>query len=109
MVVGVGSGERHVLRIPPEEKPLIKPNFDLSSKPPQIAKGTRGPVEWSGSGLSTISGVSFKGNAQDFTTYADGTHLIVYLNPSDTGTEGKAILECKSAAGDKFSLPIFVV
>jgi hypothetical protein len=109
MVVGVDAGERYVLSIPTEDKPPVKPSFDLTSKPPQINKNTRGPVEWSGSGLTAINDVTLNNHALDFNAYADGTRLLVYLKVADAATEGKFTVECRSAAGDRFSLPLFVV
>lgn len=108
MIVRIGSAEPYLLPIPPEDKPPTKPTIDGSTKPPQIAKGNRGPVEWIGSGFEVISDIAFGGASQQFSTYANGTRLIVYLNEGSTTSEGKQILECTTLAGEKLNLALFV-
>jgi hypothetical protein len=108
MVVRIGSGESYLLAIPPEDKSLVRPMLDTSAKPPQIAKGTRGPVEWTGYGFETITEVTSGGVSQPFSTYAEGSRLAVYLTDGVTSGEGKVTLECTTAAGDKLNLALFV-
>jgi hypothetical protein len=108
MVVRIGSGESYLLPIPPEDRPAVKPMLDVSTKPPQVAQGIRGPIEWIGHGLDAITDVTFGGVSQPFSTYGEGSRLAVYLNDGVSNSEGKASLECTTAAGDKLSLTLFV-
>ncbi len=118
MVVRMGSAEPYLLPIPPEDKPLPKATIDPTAKPPQVAKGKRGPVEWTGSALDTIAEVTFTPTIlgvstttpvpQQFTTYAGGKRLLVYLSKEATDSEGKVTLECTTSASDKLNLPVFV-
>ena len=120
MVVRSGSAEPYLLPIPPEDKPSPKATIDPSAKPPQIVRGSHGPVEWVGSALDTITDVtiamaSIQGVAQtttqipqQFTTYAGGMRLLVHLAPGTTDSEGKIMLECATASGDKVNRTVFV-
>jgi hypothetical protein len=117
MVVRIGSGEPYLLPIPPAETPREKPTIDAGAKPPVIKKGERGPFEWSGSGLDAITDVSITqtvaGQAavpvsQQFTTYADGTRLLVYLSAGSTSAEGKLTLDCTISPQEKLTLQVFV-
>jgi hypothetical protein len=117
MVVRIGKAEPYLVPIPPLEKTPLKATVDPAAKPPQVAKTKRGPVEWSGWALDTITDVNLIQPStsganvtvpQQFSTYGDGTRLLVYLSAGATDTEGKVTLECATASGDKLSLPLFV-
>jgi hypothetical protein len=117
MVVRIGKAEPYLVPIPPVEKTPLKATIDPAAKPPQVAKTTRGPVEWSGWALDAITDVNLIQPStpganvtvpQQFSTYGDGTRLLVYLSAGATDTEGKVTLECATASGDKLSLPLFV-
>jgi hypothetical protein len=118
MVVRVGKAEPYLVPIPPAEKTPLKATIDPAAKPPQVAKTKRGPVEWSGWALDTITDINLIQPStsganvtvpQQFSTYADGTRLLVYLSEGATGTEGKVTLDCATASGDRLSLPLFVI
>lgn len=117
MVVRVGKAEPYLVPIPPMEKTAIKAAVDPAAKPPELARTKRGPVEWSGWALDTITEISLiqpsaaGANvtvAQQFSTYDEGTRLLVFLSTGSTDSEGKITLECTTASGDKLSLPLFV-
>lgn len=118
MVVRVGSGEPYLLPIPPEDSPPEKVAIDPAAKPPVVKKQERGPVEWTGVGLDTITDVFLTPPvagpqvavpiAQQFTTYADGTKLLVYLSAGATSTEGRLTLECLTATQGRLTLQFFV-
>ena len=123
MVVRVGKGEPYVIAIPLEEKPPVKAVIDASAAPARVNKGKRGPVEWQGTGLDTISKITFTppapagtatgtspiAVAQEFVTYSDGTRLTVYLSDGVTLQEGKVALDCTTASGAALKAPLFVV
>jgi len=118
IVVRLGSGDPYLLPIPPADKVPPRPTVDTSVKPPEVAKSKLGPVEWSGSALDTITEVYFLQPAspgppipvrQEFTTYAQGTRLLVYLNSAATAAQGKFVLECTTSTGEKLSLTLSVV
>jgi hypothetical protein len=131
MVVGVGKGEPYVIPIPQEEKPPVKALIDTSAAPAKVNKGKRGPVEWQGTGLDTIRTITFTPAAappaaitdgstpapattpsaipQDFAVYSDGTRLIVYLSDTVTAQAGKFALDCTTASGSTFKIPLFVL
>ena len=46
---------------------------------------------------------------QPFVAYENGTKLQVYLTPKVSEIEGKFSLDCTTFAGEKLSLPFFVV
>ena len=118
MVVRVGSGEPYLLPIPPEDPPPDEVSIDAAAKPPVVKKGERGPVEWTGFGLDAITDVSLSppvaGTAaavpvpQQFTTYADGTRLLVYLSDGSTKTEGRLTLDCSTSSQGRLTLQFFV-
>ena len=120
MVVRIGSGEPYLLAIPPEDKPPLRAKIDSSTKPPVVEKGSRGPLEWTGSALDTITDIAIisppaqgGGTAagpvpQQFTTYAGGTRLLVFLAPGTTDVEGRVTLECTTSSEDKLTLQLFV-
>jgi len=121
MVVRIGSAEPYLLEIPPEDKPGPKASIDTAAKPPQVKKGERGPVEWTGSALDTITDVTITPTAspnpapppapvpQQFTTYANGTRLLVYLSLGLTANEGRITLECTTSSNDKLAPVLFVI
>jgi hypothetical protein len=118
MVVRIGSGEPFLLPIPPADKVPPKPSIDRTAKTPEITKAKHGPIEWTGTALDTITDVNWlqpstSGQpvpiAQQFTTYAGGTRLLVYLSPGSTDAEGKIALECITASAEKLILTAFVV
>ncbi|HEV3318054.1 MAG TPA: hypothetical protein VG488_13835 [Candidatus Angelobacter sp.] len=101
--------ESYLLPIPPEDKLRAKTSIDASMKPPQVPKGSHGPVEWTGNGLDEIKNVSMNGVNQHFSTYTGGTRLVVCFTEGSTESEGKPTLECVTASGDKLLLPLFIV
>ncbi len=118
MVIRLGSGDPYLLPIPPADKIPPKPTIDTSGKPPQVVKTKLGPVEWSGAALDTITEVNFLQPVpsapaiplrQEFTTYAQGTRLLVYLSSVATAVEGKFGLECTTLTGEKLNLTLSVV
>lgn len=108
LIVRTGSADSYLLSIPIDDKLPRKPTLDASAKPLQVAKGSRGPVEWVGSALDAITAVSLGDVSQQFSSYANGTRLFVYLSEGSTATEGKKTVECTGPAGEKLSLPLFV-
>ena len=125
LVIRAGKGEPYVIPIPQEEKPPAKAAIDTSAAPIKVTKGKRGPVEWQGNALDTIRTISFTPPVasgatastasapspvpQEYTAYADGTHLIVYLSDAVTTEVGKVALDCTTASGVTLKLPLFVV
>jgi hypothetical protein len=120
MVVRIGRLEPYLLPIPPEDKPAPKPSIDLTGKPAQIPKDGHGPVEWTGVALDSITDVTIAKSsiqngsrvltqvAQQFSTYANGTKLIIYLSAGVTDSAGKITLECTTVSGEKLNIPLFV-
>jgi len=121
MVLRIGKAEPYLLPIPAEDKPNRKASVDTNTAPAKVAKGKHGPLEWAGTALDTVIGVTLTQSApqsasqvnpsaiaQQFTSYANGTRLIVYLSPGTTDVEGKITLECTTSFGDKLNLPLFV-
>lgn len=114
-----GSSDTFLLKIPQEEKLQPRVAVDTNSKPPKVAKGTRGPIDWTGSGFDQVADVSFTSPlppgqitvavSQPFMAYENGTKLQVYLTPQIAEIEGKFSLDCTTTSGEKFSLPFFVV
>jgi hypothetical protein len=120
LVVRTSKGEPYLLRIPEEEKPAPKVSFDTSAGPPQVKKGDRGPVEWTGSSLDAIAevlivrptsttGQSNAPQSQQFAVYGGGKNLRVYLAAGATDVEGRMVLECTTSDGAKVTLPLFVI
>lgn len=120
MVLRIGSAEPYLVPIPPEDNPVPKTGIDYGVKPVQVKRGNRGPVEWGGWALEAITDVSLVQPTtssdspaathipQEFTTYADGTRLVVYLSAGATDNEGKLTLECTTSTADKLVLSLFV-
>jgi hypothetical protein len=120
LVVRIGRLEPYLLPIPLEDKPAPKPSVDLTGKPAQIQKNAHGPIEWTGVALDSITDVTIAKSsiqngspvvtqvAQQFSTYANGTKLIVYLSAGVTDSAGKITLECTTASGEKLNIPLFV-
>ena len=120
MVVRIGRPEPYLLPIPLEDKPAQKPSVDLTSKPAQIPKNGHGPIEWAGVALDSITDVTIAKNSiqngspvvtqvtQQFSTYANGTKLIIYLSAGVTDSAGKITLECTTVPGEKLNIPLFV-
>ena len=114
-----GSSDTFLLKVPQEEKPQLKVAVDTNNKPPQITKGNRGPIDWTGSAFDQVADVTFTPPAppgqsaaavsQPFMAYDNGTKLEVYLTQKITDTEGKFSLDCTTSAGEKLTLPFFVV
>ena len=108
MIVRIGSGEPYVKPVPSKQA-AVKPAINTSKKPPAIPRGSRGPVEWAGTGLDMISDVSLAGISQQFKSYANGTRLMVFLTAGSANSEGRLTLECTTNNGDKFDLTMFVI
>jgi hypothetical protein len=136
LVVRVGKGEPYVIPIPQEEKPPVKALIDTTAAPARVNKGKRGPVEWQGTGLDTIRTITFTPApapsavttddsapapaapapaavpspiTQEFAAYSDGTRLTVYLSDAVTTQAGKFALDCTTASGATFKIPLFVL
>ncbi len=108
-----------MIAVPREDKAPPKPTVDANAKPPQIARGGRGPLEWVGTALDAITDVAIVGStpaaaasitriSQQFAAYAGGTRLLVYLSPGATASEGQITLECSTAFDDRLTLQAFV-
>jgi hypothetical protein len=115
----LGSSDTYLLKVPQEEKLQTRVTIDTTGKPPQVTKGSRGPLEWTGSALDQVTDVVFTlpvppgqtaaAVSQPFAVYGGGTKLEVHLAPKTTETEGKLSLECITITGDRIALPFFVV
>ena len=126
LVVRIGNTEPYLVPIPTDEKPKPKPKIDVSTKPPQIKKGSLGPVEWSGTALDAITDVTLYtrtptmtagqqpgatqrvGTAAQFAIYDGGKKIEVYFPEGSTDVIGKADVEFKTSAKDSCSLPLFI-
>jgi len=119
MVIRIGTAEPYLIAVPREDKAPPKPTVDANAKPPQIARGGRGPLEWVGTALDAITDVAIVGStpaaaasitriSQQFAAYAGGTRLLVYLSPGATASEGQITLECSTAFDDRLTLQAFV-
>jgi hypothetical protein len=99
--------------------------IDTSAKPPQIASGSLGPVEWSGTALDRIIGatlyVSVKqgtpvqqpgippvGAPAQFAAYNGGQTIEVYFSEKSTDIIGRAEVEFQTADGDTLRVPLFI-
>jgi hypothetical protein len=110
MIVHTGStGDSYVVALPSKERVSARPTLDPAAKPPTVQKNSRGPVEFAGSALDTITDVTLAGVSQQFKTYGNGSGLMVYLNAGCTSSEGKLSLEATTSSGDKLELTMFVV
>ncbi len=125
LVVRIGTAEPYLLPVPGEDKPKPKPTIDASAKPPQIAKGSLGPVEWSGTALERIIGATLYASAQQgtsaqqpatppvgapaqFATYDGGERIEVYFSEGSTEIIGRAEVEFQTTEGDTLRMPLFI-
>jgi hypothetical protein len=125
LVVRIGTAEPYLLPIPGEDKPRPKPMIDASAKPPQIAAGSLGPVEWSGTALERIIGATLYVSAKQgtpvqqpatppvgapaqFAAYSGGEKIEVYFSEKSTDIIGRAEVEFQTADGDTFRVPLFI-
>jgi hypothetical protein len=117
MVVRIGKAEPYLPPIPLEDRAPPKAIVNPDDIP--VGMGKRGPVEWKGTALDSITDVVVlqpstpdaspaKQVQQQFVAYANGTRLLVYLSPGITDTQGKVTVECTTSSGDKLNLPLFV-
>lgn len=97
-----------VLPIPPRQL-APRPAIDTSGKPPQIAKGTAGLVEWTGSALDGVTGVLMAGAPVDVSVYDNGTRLAVFVPATATAQVGKLELECVTLTSERLKAALFVV
>jgi hypothetical protein len=125
MVVRVGKGEPYVIPIPQEERPQVRAAVDTNAPPAKVSKGKPGSVEWQGSGFDTIKTITFTPATataadptagatptpvvQEFQAYSGGTRLLVFLSKEVVEQEGKAVLDCTTASGAPFKIPLFVL
>jgi hypothetical protein len=93
----------------PARQAAPKAMIDINVKPPQIAKGTGGLVEWTGSALDGIASASVAGSAVDVNVYDSGTRLAVFIPAAATAQTGKLELECLTRANEKLKALLFVV
>lgn len=128
MVLRVGKDayvQSYVLPVPAVEKPKARPMIDESARPPQIAKDTLGPVEWSGTDLEGITGATLYASPQaesgaqpsddalrlgvkaDFAVFDAGKKIEVHFSEGSTGVIGKAQVEFQTATLP-FRVPIFI-
>jgi len=126
LVVRIGNSEPYLLPIPMDEKPKPKSKIDVSTKPPQIKKGSLGPVEWSGTALEAITAVTLYTKAPDatpgqppaaaqrvatvaqFAVYDSGKKIEVYFREGSTEILGKAEVEFQTDAKQTLSVPLFI-
>ena len=125
MIIRIGDAESYVVAIPAETKPERRPTIDLTTKPPQVAKGSLGPVEWSGEGLDAVTTATLGTRrrvlagemsqaeqslaAVEFVTYDDGKRIAIYFAEGSTEVLGKAEVEFQTSMGDVIRLPFFIV
>lgn len=107
LVLHHGS-DSFVLPIPPRPS-TVKPAFDRNAKPPQIAKGTAGLVEWTGSGLEEITAASLGTLAVPVAVYENGTRLTAFVPAAATVQPGKFELDCLTRSNERVTAPLFVV
>ncbi|HEY0763956.1 MAG TPA: hypothetical protein VGD61_16395 [Pyrinomonadaceae bacterium] len=111
LILRIESGDGYLLQIP-EDKPKPKPVLDLNVKPPEVAKGTIGPAEWSGTDLNLITAatlvitpVGSNSTAASvrkpaaFTFYDGGKKIAVYFDVSSTDVPGRAEVEFQAPTG----------
>lgn len=125
LVVRIGTAEPYLLLIPGEDKPKPKPMIDAGAKPPQIAKGSLGPVEWSGTALERIISATLYATAQQgagaqqpatppvgapaqFAAYNGGERIEVYFREGSTEIIGRAEVEFQTTEGDTLRVPLFI-
>jgi len=121
LIVRIGTAEPYLLPIPVQAK--SKPTID-DSKPVRIKVGDSGPLEWSGTLLDAITGVTLYTTTQagsaagapqqntrvgQFATYEHGTKIEVYFAPGSTDVIGKAEVEFQIAPGETLRVPLFIV
>ena len=87
-----------------------------SGKPPQIKKGTIGPIEWSGTALDAIEAVNLvttkptaTKTAADFAAYDQGQKIQVYFNPDSTQATGKVQVEFVPKTGPSINAYLFII
>jgi hypothetical protein len=126
LVVRIGTAEPYLLPIPVEDKQKPKTLIEASTKPPQITKGSLGPVEWTGTALEAISvatlytgippetvtrqpnTVAQASTPAQFAVYDGGKRIEVYFEDGSTEILGKAEVEFQTAAGDTYRVPLFI-
>jgi hypothetical protein len=127
LVVRIGSREPYLLPIPMGDTPKPKPKIDISMKPPEIKKGSLGPVEWSGAALDAITGVTLYTNAPQpspgqpvgatqrvgiaaqLAAYNGGKKIEVYFREGSTDILGKAEVEFQTDSNETVRVPLFIV
>lgn len=118
------SLDPYVLPIPRAGKQEVV-SIDLGAKPPEVAKGSRGPVQWSGIGLNAVvsatlmrSGASngtvtpkksSAGTAAEIIAFAGGSRIEVYFPKDSTKTAGAAEVQFQTAAGQMLRAPLFIL
>ena len=126
LVVRIGTAEPYLLPIPMKDRPKVRARIDDISKPPEIVKSGLGPLEWSGSALDMIIGVTLYTNSPpgtaapaggtlqqmsfpaQFATYDNGKRIVVVFSAGSTDNIGRADVEFQTLDGDMFRLPVFI-
>jgi hypothetical protein len=116
----------YLLAIPKEEKRDQQPTIDDSAEVPRIAVGDLGPVEWSGTDLDAIAGVTLFASAPadrsastaipssthgipaEFSIYDSGKKIEVYFSEGSTTKIGKAEIEFKTKSGGTIRSAIYI-
>jgi hypothetical protein len=114
LVLRSGSAGPHVLPISVEAKPEPETTIVTTGKPPQIKTGGIGPVEWSGTELNKVSGVTLiTAGAKspitlEFHAYDSGKKIEVYFTEESTATVGKAEVKFQIEGGEPKKATLFI-
>jgi hypothetical protein len=127
IIVRIGSTDPYLLSMPKEPRPVLHPTIINDDKPARIARKSRGPVEWSGSGLDGITGVLLYTDVQaggvaasgqdplipgvpaDFAIYDLNKRIEVYFSDGSTAIPCKASVEFTTVLGAVIRMPMYIL
>jgi hypothetical protein len=109
MVLRVGN-DIHVLALPAARSARAPMALDTTGEPPRIAKGSVGPVEWSGTSLDEIAAATLHParTPAEFVAFDGGRRIAVTFRDGKTEKPGKAEIEFSSASGETVRAPFFI-
>jgi len=121
LVVRIRDAEPYLLAIPPEEKPKPKTTVNADTAPPQLKKGTAGPLQWSGTALDAITRVLlYPAGTQSgapspapvdaqFAVFQGGEQIQVFFKEENINALGRAAVEFQVTPTETIRASFFIV
>jgi hypothetical protein len=112
MIVRIGAAEQYFIPVPQEGAKKATATIHRASKPPQIAKDSLGPVEWSGTLLDAVASAALIAGAVSFPAHFivsnNGQRISAYFKDGSTAGIGRAEVEFTTKDGETLRAPLFI-